>query len=64
MTVFDNPHKIAVYENPPGNYVKHYFAKGDPLETPNTIGEVVWFDGAQADEALEFWRSKEDELEN
>ncbi len=70
MAVFDNPHKIAVYKNHPGNYagstnyVKHYFAKGDPLETPDAIGEVRWFDGSQADEASEFWRTKEDELEN
>lgn len=60
MAIFDNPHKIAVYENQPGNYVKHYFSEGDPLETPNAIGEVVWFDGAQADEALKFWSIKDE----
>ena len=43
--------------------MKHYFAEGDPLETPDAIGEVVWFDGSKADEALEYWRTK-DELDD
>jgi hypothetical protein len=56
--VLKNPHKIAVYKTRDiGNWVKHFFAENEPLETPNADGVVTWFD--DDDEALKFWRIKE-----
>ena len=58
FAAIDNPKKIAVYENAPGNWVKHFFGQDDEIKLPDGIepAKVRWFD--KKDEALDFWNKQ------
>lgn len=60
VDVMKHAKAVAVYEDPPGNWVKHFFGPDDKIALPPRIDQsgVRWFD--TTDEAIAFANKKGD----